>query len=58
MHKEQKLPTGYEESQNGAKCACFDGDADRLIYYYVDSESGNLKIIDGDKQFALIINYI
>lgn len=35
----------------------FDGDADRQMYYYGD-ENGVFKIIDGDKQFALIMMYI
>ena len=35
----------------------FDGDADRQIYFYGDQDS-NLTIIDGDKQFALIMMYI
>lgn len=39
------------------KCVSFDGDADRQMYFYGDEE-GNLKTIDGDKQFALIMMYI
>jgi phosphoacetylglucosamine mutase len=35
----------------------FDGDADRQIYFY-QGEDGKLEIIDGDKQFALIMMYI
>ena len=39
------------------KCVSFDGDADRQIYFYGD-EDGKLHLIDGDKQFALIMTYI
>jgi phosphomannomutase len=38
--------------------ASFDGDADRLIYYYKDSQNKKLVIIDGDKQFAFIVMYV
>ena len=59
VHKEQKLPLNYKEAEFlGQKCASFDGDADRLIYYYVDAETKKLNIIDGDKQFALITMYV
>lgn len=57
VHKDQKVPANYHEFQDGKKCASFDGDADRLIYFYRE-DSGRLVIIDGDKQFALIIDYI
>jgi phosphoacetylglucosamine mutase len=39
------------------KCCSFDGDADRQMYFYGD-ENSKLTIIDGDKQFALIMMYI
>lgn len=39
------------------KCAAFDGDADRLIYFYKNTEN-KLKVIDGDKQMAFIAKYI
>jgi len=35
----------------------FDGDADRQIYYYGD-DNGKLQVVDGDKQFTLIMMYI
>ena len=58
VHKDQKVPRNYcEKEHKGRKCASFDGDADRLIYWY-EGEDGVLKIIDGDKQFALIVMYV
>lgn len=59
VHKDQKLPLQYSEEKHiGKKCASFDGDADRLIYFYQDTYSKKLVIIDGDKQFAFIVMYI
>jgi phosphomannomutase len=38
------------------KYASFDGDADRLIYFWKDADKA--LVIDGDKQFALLSLYI
>lgn len=52
------MPTGWVKEQHAnKKCLSFDGDADRQIYYFGDAE-GNLKVVDGDKQFALIMLYV
>ena len=40
-----------------SKVACFDGDAKRLIYLHRVKNKAPA-IIDGDKQFALIMHYI
>lgn len=32
----------------GIRAASLDGDADRLVYFYLD-EQGNFKLLDGDK---------
>jgi phosphomannomutase len=37
--------------------ASFDGDADRLIYFWKYSDDWP-RVIDGDKQFALLTLYI
>ena len=55
VQKEQKLPSNWNHV--GKKCMSFDGDADRQMYFY-QGEDGKLEIIDGDKQFALIMMYI
>lgn len=34
-------------------CCSFDGDADRIVYYYKDT-AGHFHLIDGDKIAALI----
>lgn len=58
VHKDQKFPLNFK-AEVGGKCASFDGDADRLIYFYKESEGATTPtIIDGDKQFALILMYI
>lgn len=58
VHKDQKFPLDFKGAV-GAKCASFDGDADRLIYFYKASDDATTPtIIDGDKQFALILMYI
>lgn len=35
------------------RCCSFDGDADRIVYYYKD-EAGHFHLIDGDKIVTLI----
>jgi len=54
VHKEVKNPTGVNQS-SPKKAACFDGDADRLIYF---KNEGKPVVIDGDKQFSLLMLYI
>lgn len=46
-HKERKLPKGLEI---GKKCASFDGDADRVVYYY---SSNSLEVLGGERLTVL-----
>lgn len=39
------------------RCASFDGDADRIVYYYT-SEDGKLCLLDGDKIAGLVCMYV
>lgn len=39
------------------KLASLDGDADRLVYYYID-QAGTFKLLDGDKIIALFVTFI
>lgn len=55
--KNRKLPAGWDESDAESKYVSFDGDADRIIYFYGTSDNQAV-IIDGDKQFALIMQFI
>ncbi|CAL9692285.1 unnamed protein product [Knipowitschia caucasica] len=53
---QQKAPTGCE-IKAGERCCSFDGDADRIVYYYSDSE-GQFHLLDGDKIATLISTYL
>ncbi|VDP05465.1 unnamed protein product [Heligmosomoides polygyrus] len=49
----QVLPTGFDDVDVKAKCASFDGDADRLIYF-----SALIVLLDGDIIAVLLAKYI
>ncbi len=36
------------------RCCSYDGDADRIVYYYAD-KSGKFHLLDGDKIATLVI---
>lgn len=41
----------------GDRCCSFDGDADRIVYYYADSQ-GLFHLLDGDKIATLISTFL
>lgn len=41
----------------GDRCCSFDGDADRIVYYYTDSQ-GHFHLLDGDKIATLISTFL
>ncbi|QRV91351.1 phosphoglucomutase/phosphomannomutase, alpha/beta/alpha domain protein [Ceratobasidium sp. AG-Ba] len=54
---QQRLPPSMAENMKILQRACsFDGDADRLIYYYVDDRR-QFRLLDGDKIAALVAGY-
>jgi phosphoacetylglucosamine mutase len=54
----QKLPPSLTSHLKPGQRACsLDGDADRLIYFYLD-ERGSFHMLDGDKIAALISDFI
>nr|XP_020479301.1 phosphoacetylglucosamine mutase [Monopterus albus]XP_020479302.1 phosphoacetylglucosamine mutase [Monopterus albus]XP_020479303.1 phosphoacetylglucosamine mutase [Monopterus albus] len=53
---QQKPPTGVKINP-GERCCSFDGDADRIVYYYTDSE-GQFHLLDGDKIATLISTFL
>ncbi|KAK0399778.1 hypothetical protein QR680_003208 [Steinernema hermaphroditum] len=53
---ERNLPSNSEKIPEEAKAASFDGDADRLIYFY--KKSGKCRILDGDKIACLFAKFI
>ncbi|KAM4042801.1 phosphoacetylglucosamine mutase [Anomaloglossus baeobatrachus] len=53
---QQKPPEGID-MKPGERCCSFDGDADRIVYYYKDSD-GRFHLLDGDKIATLISTFI
>ncbi|KAF9237318.1 phosphoacetylglucosamine mutase [Melanogaster broomeanus] len=54
----QKLPPSLTSVlQRGQRGCSLDGDADRLIYYYLD-EGGKFHMLDGDKITTLVASFI
>lgn len=53
---QQELPTGFEIKPGERGCS-FDGDADRIVYYYKDAE-GRFHLLDGDKISTLISMFL
>lgn len=54
---EKKFPRNFDKIQAFERCAAFDGDVDRLVYFYRDA-SNEFVLIDGDKIAALFAKYI
>uniref|UniRef100_A0A8C9BK38 Phosphoacetylglucosamine mutase n=1 Tax=Phocoena sinus TaxID=42100 RepID=A0A8C9BK38_PHOSS len=52
----QKPPQGIEMKSH-ERCCSFDGDADRIVYYYHDAD-GQFHLVDGDKIAALISSFL
>ncbi|XP_060528456.1 phosphoacetylglucosamine mutase [Cylas formicarius] len=52
----QSFPTGVPKEAN-ARCCSVDGDADRLVYYYLD-DNGKFHLLDGDRIATLIAAYL
>lgn len=54
----QKLPPSLVDHLKPGQRACsLDGDADRLMYYYLD-DRGQCRLLDGDKIAALVAAFI
>lgn len=45
------------EMQSNERYCSFDGDADRIVYYYCDAD-GRFHLIDGDKIATLISSFL
>ncbi|RZC33468.1 PGM PMM IV domain containing protein, partial [Asbolus verrucosus] len=56
VKSQQKFPTGVPVEAN-VRCCSVDGDADRLIYYYMDENNG-FHLMDGDRMATLIASYL
>ncbi|KAM3188753.1 hypothetical protein ACQJBY_067613 [Aegilops geniculata] len=59
VQKEKVLPLGFGPNDVGVRCASFDGDADRLVYFHVTSPSKtSVDLVDGDKILSLFVLFI
>eukprot|EP00474_Spongospora_subterranea_P009454 CRZ09912.1 hypothetical protein [Spongospora subterranea] len=57
VQKNRKLPEGVDPSKDQSRrFASIDGDADRVVFFYVDSNQ-QLCLLDGDKIIALVATY-
>ena len=54
---DQKFPTGFANVPSLQRCASFDGDADRVVYFFAD-ENHRFNLLDGDKIAALIAGFV
>lgn len=57
VQKQLKLPLNYKPEYNGKLVASFDGDADRLVFFYTNKDD-DMVLLDGDKIGVLITSYI
>ncbi|XP_072177523.1 phosphoacetylglucosamine mutase-like [Diadema setosum] len=55
--KVQQTPSSGMPAQAGEKCVSLDGDADRIVYFYID-EDKKFHLLDGDKLATLIAGYV
>ncbi|CAG7910985.1 unnamed protein product, partial [Brassica rapa] len=60
VQKEKVVPLGFGVKDVGMRCASFDGDADRLVYFYIPLEScgDKVELLDGDKILSLFALFI
>ncbi|XP_018576461.1 phosphoacetylglucosamine mutase [Anoplophora glabripennis] len=56
VKSQQKFPTGLPVESN-ARCCSVDGDADRIVYYYLD-ENNKFHLMDGDRIATLVAGYL
>ncbi|XP_021288468.1 phosphoacetylglucosamine mutase [Herrania umbratica] len=59
VQKEKVVPRGFGSNDVGIRCASLDGDADRLVYFSVPSNSSSkIDLVDGDKILSLFALFI
>ncbi|XP_022928752.1 phosphoacetylglucosamine mutase-like [Cucurbita moschata] len=59
VQKEKIVPRNFGSLDVGIRCASFDGDADRLVYFTVPSGITNkINLVDGDKILSLFAIFI
>ncbi|CAM9003419.1 unnamed protein product [Rhodiola kirilowii] len=59
VQKEKVVPSGFSGEDVGKRCASVDGDADRLVYFFLPSKSSKkITLVDGDKILSLFALFI
>ncbi|XP_072382514.1 phosphoacetylglucosamine mutase [Diabrotica undecimpunctata] len=56
VKSQQKFPNGLPKEKN-VRCCSVDGDADRIVYYYLD-DNEKFHLLDGDKIATLAAAYL
>lgn len=54
---QQKPPNGLPKAPPNTRCVSVDGDADRVVYFFVD-EKEKFHLLDGDRIATLIADYL
>ncbi|KAJ9097221.1 hypothetical protein QFC21_004890 [Naganishia friedmannii] len=55
----QKPPPAVQEvMEKGHRACSLDGDADRVVYYYLNPDDGKFRLLDGDKIATLAAGFI
>ncbi|KAL0372997.1 UNVERIFIED_CONTAM: Phosphoacetylglucosamine mutase [Sesamum calycinum] len=58
VQKEKVVPRSFGTADAGIRCASLDGDADRLVYFSVLSNSNKIDLVDGDKILSLFALFL
>ena len=59
VQKTKTIPRHVDPKRDcGKKCASLDGDADRLVYFYLPDDKTPLRVLDGDKISALATSFL
>jgi phosphoacetylglucosamine mutase len=59
VQKNKTLPRNFDQIEDkNKKMASLDGDADRLVYFTIDSTTNKFRLLDGDKTIALYTLFI
>lgn len=59
VQKERVSPRYFDLKDSGLRCASFDGDADRLVYFRIsESNRNSIDLVDGDKILSLFALFI
>lgn len=54
---QQRPPTGMPNVEPYTRCCSVDGDADRLVYFFID-ENNKFNLLDGDRIATLIAGFV